>query len=356
METERRRVHRTRPEQLSYVQFEPDGGGIVLNASEQGLAFQTASLVRQRGPLQLYISPNPGQRIALVAQIAWMDKGGKSGGLALGELSQDARHQIRRWLAPSPNPVSTLEPSPPIWPEPSGMPSVAPGRSRALLPSVPTSPAPVRADAAKRSVPRLFDGMATTLQPEPFLAKAPTVSRSSRLLGSAIAGFLVLVFLWACALFLPNVRPKIGDSLIRLGEKLRGEKGIEPNASSPIAVPGPKANPETSAKETLTNPGASARETLAGSPDSGDGHSQRYRRQLPDQAQKKGRSELARRLWFAMSAGDRSAEFPLAQLYLKGDGVAKNCDQARVLLRAAARNGNTEASKELQTLNRNGCR
>jgi len=43
----------------------------------------------------------------------------------------------------------------------------------------------------------------------------------------------------------------------------------------------------------------------------------------------------------------------LADLYLHGDGVARNCDQARVLLSAASRKGNVEA---MHDLNRTGCR
>jgi len=55
-------------------------------------------------------------------------------------------------------------------------------------------------------------------------------------------------------------------------------------------------------------------------------------------------------------AGDSSAEFALAQLYLKGDGVPRNCEQARVLLRAAAKNGNSEALQQLRNLKNSPCR
>ena len=39
----------------------------------------------------------------------------------------------------------------------------------------------------------------------------------------------------------------------------------------------------------------------------------------------------------------------LADLYLKGDGVSKNCDQARVLLDSAARKGVSGAGERIQT-------
>jgi TPR repeat protein len=42
-------------------------------------------------------------------------------------------------------------------------------------------------------------------------------------------------------------------------------------------------------------------------------------------------------------------------LYLKGDGVSKNCDQARVLLDSAARAGVKDAGERLRHLQAFGC-
>jgi len=61
------------------------------------------------------------------------------------------------------------------------------------------------------------------------------------------------------------------------------------------------------------------------------------------------------RLWAAVQQGNSRAEVALADLYLRGDGVPKNCDQARVLLIAAAQKHNAEAVKRLQQLNEQGC-
>jgi len=46
----------------------------VLNASEQGLAFHAAAAVRHPGPIRLCVSPNPEQRIEVIAEIVWMDE------------------------------------------------------------------------------------------------------------------------------------------------------------------------------------------------------------------------------------------------------------------------------------------
>ena len=60
-------------------------------------------------------------------------------------------------------------------------------------------------------------------------------------------------------------------------------------------------------------------------------------------------------LWSQVGQGNTSAEVTLAKLYLIGGGVTKNCDQARVLLRAAAKKGNPEASSKLSQITRQGC-
>jgi hypothetical protein len=60
-------------------------------------------------------------------------------------------------------------------------------------------------------------------------------------------------------------------------------------------------------------------------------------------------------LWVAVEKGNTGAEIDLAELFRQGRGVAKNCDQTRILLSAAARKGNEEARKRLEALRREGC-
>jgi hypothetical protein len=60
-------------------------------------------------------------------------------------------------------------------------------------------------------------------------------------------------------------------------------------------------------------------------------------------------------LWAAVEKGNVSAEIDLAELFRTGRGVAKNCDQARILLSAAARKGSAEARKRLEEFQREGC-
>ncbi len=66
-------------------------------------------------------------------------------------------------------------------------------------------------------------------------------------------------------------------------------------------------------------------------------------------------AEAAKWLWKSMSKHNATATVLLADLYLNGDGVSKNCDQAHVLLDSAARAGAKEAAEQLQHLQTFGC-
>jgi hypothetical protein len=60
-------------------------------------------------------------------------------------------------------------------------------------------------------------------------------------------------------------------------------------------------------------------------------------------------------LWSSVEKGYVSAEVTLADLYARGDGVEKSCEQARVLLEAAIRKGSPEARRRLTLLKQQGC-
>ena len=66
-------------------------------------------------------------------------------------------------------------------------------------------------------------------------------------------------------------------------------------------------------------------------------------------------SEAARWLWKAVSKKNLAAMVELSDLYLRGDGVPKSCDQAHLLLDAAARKGETAAAVRLRNLPSFGC-
>jgi hypothetical protein len=61
-------------------------------------------------------------------------------------------------------------------------------------------------------------------------------------------------------------------------------------------------------------------------------------------------------LWKAVGKGNPAATIVLSDLYLRGDGVPKSCDQARLLLDAASRKGVRAAADRLRNLQAFGCK
>ncbi|MGA9811969.1 MAG: hypothetical protein WBQ64_04275 [Terriglobales bacterium] len=67
-------------------------------------------------------------------------------------------------------------------------------------------------------------------------------------------------------------------------------------------------------------------------------------------------SEAAKLLWKSVGKQNATAALLLSGLYLRGDGVPRSCDQARLLLMAAARRGAPQAAQQLRDLESQGCR
>jgi hypothetical protein len=374
MKPERRCTNRERPEELSYIQFLPEGGGIVVNASEQGLAFHAAAALRQTGPIQLCISPNPMQQIKLTAEIVWIDETKKSGGVRFTELTAEARNQVLQWLSQTseslgqtkkftaPSCALVEETAPRMLPE-KGTPN--------LISPVPDAAMPSVSDSAKPLEPRALGVESTELLSASFSREGQISIFHSRLLHGLTTGLLIVAFLFLPVYFIRNLRQEIGDTLVRIGEKLNGnhDPQLDASSSKPAQISSPSSatsssaanpTPGTSAKQALdqSDQAASAQTAQRGvnSADSQLVDRQNSPKSIALARARKGRSALARQLWSALDAGDSSAEVPLAQLYLTGDGVPRSCDQARVLLSAASKKGNIEALRQLQQLKKNACR
>lgn len=138
---------------------------------------------------------------------------------------------------------------------------------------------------------------------------------------------------------------------------------VDTNKSSntPGATPNP-LNPAAKPKSTSTTPSGPATnkpqpQKPAGAPESEPGEQEYSQAQemLKGGDRDGGFQEAVRLLWIAVEKGNSKAEVSLAELYRRGEGVAKNCDQTRILLTAAARKGNAEAQRRLDQFLREGC-
>jgi cytoskeletal protein RodZ len=76
---------------------------------------------------------------------------------------------------------------------------------------------------------------------------------------------------------------------------------------------------------------------------------------LPEPGHTKTTLSTPQQLWSSVQAGNTKAAVALAALYMRGEGVPVNCDQARVLLVVASKDNNAEAIKKLQELDETGC-
>jgi hypothetical protein len=375
MQPERRHTKRTTPEELAYIRFEPEGGGIVLNASEEGLAFQAAARVRQSGKIRFCVSPNPEHRIELVGEIAWLGDAKKSGGLRLLEASAESSDQIRAWLTAAIGSRRQQLDLLPLGRKSDHLDatfSLERGKTSEQPPPAALSPvsATLRATAPALPALRTLGSSTSELFRELRWPKNHDAYLRPRWLRGVATGFVIFTFALVPFLLLQSFRSKAGDALIHLGEKLKGVAAVHADPSitspsqartiaSPVASIPAASDLKTDAVQSVapSNPSvaahmepenASIRETNEDSAASQQSHQ--------DVRPRAGRSALANRLWSDVAAGDTKAEVELARLYLKGDGVTRNCEQARVLLQAASRKGNAEALKEYRKLKHAACR
>ena len=347
----------------------------MLDASEKGLAFQAADAVQRLGPRRIFVSPDPGDRIELDAEVVWMDGSKKAGGLRFVDPGADSCSRIRYWLKQTGE--SGLSHQSQECPPPSG--------AVEEVPSIPrsnpyTSPIPLplrwRAREQRPVEPRL-----APILPPPFNPDLTEQSRDSSgvrrgFLHDIAAGFLIAAFVLACVAlaedfgFVATFRPKLANALIRLGEKLNGTADSLPRMSPPLPVlPQVSTEPPAAVKSI---PDASQQGALASSDQvksPAQNNSETLSLAIPRTKQDAypsdssptlsfalERSGEANRLWSAVGAGSPAAEVDLARLYLKGEGVPRNCEQAKILLRAAAKNASREAREQLQKLRAYGCR
>jgi hypothetical protein len=374
MQTERRCVQRKRLAGISYLEFEAGRGGIVLDPSERGLRFQAAGAVQQlgRSRIRIWTSPRPEERIEITGNVVWTDSSNKTGGLRFIETGRESSDQIRTWLW-QPRELEVCH---------QFQQFPGPARSTRKLPEVQRE---TRHDAnlprspvASRASTNVNEGRPVGLRPIPvfpslFTSNLPGQAQDSEASQRAIAyrlatGFLIGVLVVAVVVLFEMFRPELGASLIHLGEKITGI-GPQPQTSSPPlsspavpAHPSPsmEANPDAVQKASGDSalPPDTPRQVnsqgpgLAISPteEPADGS---LVRQSPNSAQDRG-AEVTR-LWSAVASGNASAEVDLARLYLRGDGVPRNCEQAKVLLRAAAKRRSVEAQQQLKELQTSGC-
>lgn len=392
MNQDKRSIVRKRTQQLVYLELGRDNGGVMLNLTEDGCGFQAITPVKC-GETRFAFQISGGRRIAGEAEVIWVDEVGIVGGLRFLNLPLEARKQIRLWLE------ETNAPEEPGFEPAAAAPldavarksragsSAESARSReyrqSASPRVDTRaieeevPTPAWANLRAATSPMVHDerfSVPMLREDGPFLASRPR----SVALWRSIA---VLATATAIAALLVAYQRDVGSSLIWLGQTLSGrtKASVVPPETKP-ALEGASQDtsaanplPETSAasqkpeeadatpkklpasalpaQDQPVNPGAPS--TINSSERQ---ESVLERQVVRDKPETWDSSESIESLWGAVQGGSVSAERSLAERFVRGEGVIKNCEQAKVLLKAAADRGSREARLRLYELETQGCR
>ena len=377
-------------DQLVYVELESGNGGMMLSVSEEGFSFRAVTPVRPNGKIHFSFLINDSEKLEGFGNIEWTEDDGKVAGLQFADLTPQFQQSLHRWLSQLSAPaVPTFSDShsnninfgypSALDPKISEPPAAVPNLER--RPPLGSTFSQTLTDATESQSRRDTYREVSTNEVRPTL---PTLSawdysrelqESSRPRRNPVATVAVVVCVVALSVLLYGYRDVVGQYLISLGQKMSPTPqttstqpaAVQPPAQSPSVKPAsdsPQALTTASAQETprqsAPEPGsASAASPVSAptvsKPDVAAPNKPVAEAQFVDGPRNLSPGEQARSLWSAVAQGNTAAEVALAKLYLIGGGVTKNCDQARVLLQAAAKKGNGEAIDKLSQLQNQGC-
>jgi len=362
MAFDRRGQERRFPRTLGFIQFDEDVAGKVLNVSEGGLGFETSSPMHCNGPTYFWFSLDLCDRIAAMAELVWTDDTKTTGGLKFIDLSEKASGRINDWITANsgaekrevqPIPVGATRSSTSGEHSDRGLQTPAFEVSEEPKPGVDSGFAAQTAHAPFRTVRFV-----------PLERHQSTVRRElirGALLGALLSSVVTMAAMKFSLAHKQEAPPQRGSKQeaginIQAQASMPGHlstsyptrsadpdkrKPLEPS-SYPPDIPQKSALMEQHAQprkfSSWSQPGA-----VSAQVQSGVAKSSKKITTTPEQ------------LWSAVQSGNTRAAVALADLYIRGDGVKANCDQARVLLLFASEKGNVEAIQKLQQMNRTEC-
>jgi hypothetical protein len=321
-------------------------------------------------------------KVEAIGRLVWIDETGKRGGLQFVHLPEEVREQIRAWLEES------------YLSEDGAQASLALGADNAA-PSLPDGGSTDLSDDAGSSASEaetvgghILDESADVgpgIASRPRFQSVPTAGGEHGLRGLALTAGLV--FMALIGSFSYTYRGHVGHLLITLGEKMSGdnqEQSVAPTAaalssgdtdfalndekaaSDSAARPTPGATDSTTLEASFSakNPKGGSPDASVASPDSGakadmrgdaftaqdDGDAQLAlaRGYLQSGNDPEQTAKAVQLLWSAVEKRNVGAETMLADVYLRGEGVPKSCEQARILLTAASKSDSSAKQKLLE--------
>jgi hypothetical protein len=287
--------------------------GVLLNVSENGLLVSTPIALKLNFASRISIPLNGlPKAIQVHARVIWTNESTKCAGIQMLDLSEHDREQIRKWGALESAQSSQQEVN----------------RPRAAAEAPVTPPAPM---------PTVQSSMEACLI-APTLPARVARKRSTSALLDTLWGFLIGTLCVGAVVFFRDVAPRSLST---------GSAG-NPNGS--VVVPTMEDNPVSPPQTSDSSSSRVSENGISG-----------YRpspalatSQVVTHKERDSGSETVRWLWAEVARGKISSEIVLADMYVHGDRVPKNCAQARVLLSAAAKKGSKIAVRELIDLDSEG--
>jgi hypothetical protein len=337
---ERERRQKARRQQLLYVELGLENGGVVLDLSEGGIRFQAVSPLREGARVHFRIDLDETRHVEGYGQLMWTDETGRIAGLSFTELSDTVRRQIREYLQQSAGTrVAAKEEE-----KPRGNEVERVAVPEFLLESrAPSSPwlDPETVGTAVRAM--LLVTLGVTLGVALFVGRSE-MGESVSWLGATIAAKVSVL------------RTTVGNEPVHAARAALANSIV--NRKHTPKTPPAKVAPSVPPGDARSS-GAAAALAPASAPipapvDTGQAELTAAQQILQRGKEMGNPAEAVGLLWAAVEKGNTRAEVLLADLYLQGLGVAKNCDQARVLLTAAAKKSQ-EAQLLLVQLGNAGC-
>ncbi|MBZ5541805.1 MAG: PilZ domain-containing protein [Acidobacteriia bacterium] len=336
---ERERRQKARREQLLYLELGPENGGVVLDVSEGGIRFQAVSPLQEGARVHFRVDLDETRHVEGYGQLVWTDETGRIAGLSFTELSDTARRQIRGYLQ---QPAGTRVAASEDVEKPRGNEVERLAVPEFLLESRPPSNPWLDPENVARAVrAMLLVTLVATLGVALFVGR--------RELGGALASLGGTIAEKA-----RDLRTTVGKASARAARPaLVTSSGNSKRATD--KPPAKVAPPVTSGNAGSIVAAAAPAPPFAPAPaDAGEAEVTAAQQILRRGKEMGNPAEAVGLLWAAVEKGNTRAELLLADLYVQGLGVAKNCDQARVLLTAASKKYK-EARQQLALLGASGC-
>lgn len=348
------------------------------------------------GEIDFWFSLNLVDRIQGKGKIAWRDETKKEAGIRFATEDNDALAEIRDWMkeAVSPEPAHThadfftLGAIPEIVPQQHTTQNTENAeKSESIAVAKMELPAAKATEVAKNlaeadakifedketfpqqrvrtpavSIPSLLDDEVKPLFPVKTEEKDIASRLRWRFVSGVFAGMLVTAALVASAFYFlvepqRNIEQKINSNTAAVANH-SPEQTSEPISENQNNAAGTSDNSKKSSETKNTTPQILLKNIpTSGVPDTllSSAASTPVLQNSVNVKNSTKTHMTPSQLWVEIASGNTSAEVSLGEMYAKGDGVEKNCEQARVLFKAAWAKGNTDGQKKLDNLNQNGC-